>query len=40
MSEIHYYIHKTEPELITESRNGHGEAMAELFRRHYPSLSL
>lgn len=37
MSEIHYYIHKTEPELITESRNGHGEAMAELFRRHYPS---
>ena len=28
---------KSESELIAESRNGHGEAMAELFRRHYPS---
>ena len=26
-----------EPELLVHSRNGNGEAIAELFRRHYPS---
>src|ERR1700747_1451562 len=27
---------KPEAELVCDARNGNGEAMAELFRRHYP----